>query len=142
MNNKLSINQPAGYIYFKKPFHLQKSSDYQPSCQTMINLLPRRMKMPRAFASFVFFFFSHTVPQLIDKDANRYESSEENDQQDVKVPFKLEETYGVNFRANTFNGTWRTDTKILYSDSVLGDILLFDAATGTSSSLLDFSVIV
>ncbi|KAK9306463.1 hypothetical protein QLX08_002845 [Tetragonisca angustula] len=82
-----------------------------------------------------------SIPQLIDKDANRYESSEENDQQDVKVPFKLEETYGVNFRANTFNGTWRTDTKILYSDSVLGDILLFDAATGTSSSLLDFSVI-
>ncbi|XP_043527094.1 venom dipeptidyl peptidase 4 isoform X2 [Frieseomelitta varia] len=82
-----------------------------------------------------------SIPQLIDKDVNRYESSEENDQQDVKVPFKLEETYGVNFRANTFNGTWRTDTKILYSDSILGDTLLFDAATGTTSSLLDFSVI-
>lgn len=93
----------------------------------------------------IFFFFSspsYSVPRVIDQDLERYEPLEEEDHQGVRVPFKLEETYDQSFRANNFNGTWKTDREILYSDNYVGDIRLFDVTTGLGTVLLDSSVTV
>ncbi|XP_071876668.1 venom dipeptidyl peptidase 4 [Bombus fervidus] len=81
-----------------------------------------------------------SIPQVIDKDVGRYESSEGNDHHPVRVPFKLEETYDQSFRANIFNATWETDTEILYSDNYIGNIRVFDVTKGTTWVLLDSSV--
>ncbi|CAL7943995.1 unnamed protein product [Xylocopa violacea] len=77
-----------------------------------------------------------SIPRVIDKGFGRHERSEEG----AKVPFNLEETYDQSFRANNFNGTWRTDTNILYADDYAGDIRQFDVATGISSVLMDSAV--
>lgn len=91
---------------------------------------------------FSFFSSCYSVPRVIDQDLERYEPLEEEDHQGVRVPFKLEETYDQSFRANNFNGTWKTDREILYSDNYVGDIRLFDVTTGSSTVLLDSSVTV
>ncbi|KOC62680.1 Venom dipeptidyl peptidase 4, partial [Habropoda laboriosa] len=58
----------------------------------------------------------------------------------ASASFTLEETYDQTFRANIFNGTWRTDTDIVYSDNYVGDIREFDVTTGISTVLMDSSV--
>lgn len=54
-----------------------------------------------------------------------------------KVPFKLEETYTADFLPYAFNGTWRTDTTILYTSTMTGDILLFDVTSQRSTVVVD-----
>lgn len=81
-----------------------------------------------------------SVPRVIDQDLERYEPLEEEDHRGARVPFNLEETYDQSFRANSFNGTWKTDREILYSDNYVGDIRLFDVTTGSGTVLLDSSV--
>ncbi|KAK2581827.1 hypothetical protein KPH14_002294 [Odynerus spinipes] len=56
-----------------------------------------------------------------------------------KVPFNLEETYTADFIPYTFNGTWRTDTTILYTSAMTGDILQFDVTSQRSSVIVDAS---
>lgn len=85
-------------------------------------------------------YFSHySVPRVIDQDLERYE---QEDHQGARVPFNLEETYDQSFRPNNFNGSWKTDREILYSDNYVGDIRLFDVTSGISTVLLDSSVTV
>lgn len=86
--------------------------------------------------------FFYSVPRVIDQDLERYEPLEEEDHRGARVPFNLEETYDQSFRANSFNGTWKTDREILYSDNYVGDIRLFDVTTGSGTVLLDSSVTV
>lgn len=93
--------------------------------------------------SLIFSYHSHSVPRVIDQDLERYEPLEEEDHhQGARVPFKLEETYDQSFRPNNFNGSWKTDREILYSDNYVGDIRLFDVTSGISTVLLDSSVTV
>lgn len=88
-------------------------------------------------------YFSHySVPRVIDQDLERYEPLEQEDHQGARVPFNLEETYDQSFRPNNFNGSWKTDREILYSDNYVGDIRLFDVTSGISTVLLDSSVTV
>lgn len=72
-----------------------------------------------------------SIPRVIDTKRSGVECKV-----GTKVPFKLEETYDQSFRANTFNGTWRSGTDILYSD-LAGDVRVLDVTTGTSAVLLD-----
>ncbi|XP_034176529.2 venom dipeptidyl peptidase 4 isoform X2 [Osmia lignaria lignaria] len=60
--------------------------------------------------------------------------------QKSKVPAALEETYDQSFRPYNFNGTWKTDNGILYSDNYTGDVYLFDVRTNKSRLLLDSSL--
>lgn len=59
-----------------------------------------------------------------------------------KVPFNLEETYTADFLAYTFNGTWTSDTTIVYTDTMTGDILQFDVIKQRSTVIVDSSVMV
>ncbi|XP_031771202.1 venom dipeptidyl peptidase 4 [Apis florea] len=81
-----------------------------------------------------------SIPRVIDQDLERYEPLEQEDHQGARVPFNLEETYDQSFRPNNFNGSWKTDREILYSDNYVGDIRLFDVTSGISTVLLDSSV--
>lgn len=88
------------------------------------------------------FEFLHTVPRVIDKDFPTYDPAVEDDRESLSVPFNLEETYDQSFRANGFNGTWRSDTDILYTDNNAGDVLSFNVTSGISRILVDSSVTV
>ncbi|CAK9799166.1 Venom dipeptidyl peptidase 4 [Anthophora quadrimaculata] len=78
-----------------------------------------------------------SIPRVIDKDTGRHK---ENGDGRARASFTLEETYDQTFRANIFNGTWRTDTDIVYSDNYAGDVREFDVTTGMSAVLMDSSV--
>ncbi|XP_076375275.1 venom dipeptidyl peptidase 4 isoform X2 [Megalopta genalis] len=83
-----------------------------------------------------------TIPQVIDKDYSQYERRYEDDSHgNLAVPFTLEETYDQSFRANGFNGTWQTDTGILYTDNYTGDIRMFDVKSGISRVFVDASIL-
>ncbi|XP_015435502.1 PREDICTED: venom dipeptidyl peptidase 4 [Dufourea novaeangliae] len=82
-----------------------------------------------------------SVPRVIDKDFSRHDTVEENDHDFRTVPFNLEETYDQSFRANGFNGTWRTDTDILYTDNYAGDVRTFDVTSGISRTFMDSSIV-
>lgn len=147
MNNKLEINRPLSF--FLSPYRIEVSEylelfhfpryDYFTFLSFHVYSANLKCKNEN------FFFFSspsYSVPRVIDQDLERYEPLEEEDHQGVRVPFKLEETYDQSFRANNFNGTWKTDREILYSDNYVGDIRLFDVTTGLGTVLLDSSVTV
>ncbi|XP_078045888.1 venom dipeptidyl peptidase 4 [Augochlora pura] len=83
-----------------------------------------------------------TIPQVIDKDYSRYGVRHKDDSHgNVAVPFTLEETYDMSFRANGFNGTWQSDTGILYTDNYTGDIRMFDVKSGVSRVFVDSSIL-
>nr|XP_031850173.1 venom dipeptidyl peptidase 4 [Nomia melanderi] len=82
-----------------------------------------------------------SVPRVIDKDFDRYDPGEVEDHDRLTVPFNLEETYDQSFRASGFNGTWRTDTDILYTDNYSGDLRMFDVTSGISRIFLDSSIL-
>nr|XP_003707763.1 PREDICTED: venom dipeptidyl peptidase 4 isoform X1 [Megachile rotundata] len=58
-----------------------------------------------------------------------------------KVPLSLEEAFSQSFRPYNFNGTWRTDNDILYSDNSTGDVYLFDVTTNTRRLLFESSLL-
>ncbi|XP_076647427.1 venom dipeptidyl peptidase 4 [Halictus rubicundus] len=82
-----------------------------------------------------------SVPRVIDKDFRRYEPTSEDDHGNLAVPFNLEETYDLSFRAIGFNGTWQTDTDILYTDNYTGDVRVFDVPSGISRTFVDSSIL-
>ncbi|XP_043264684.1 venom dipeptidyl peptidase 4 [Colletes gigas] len=77
----------------------------------------------------------------ISRMSNGHEAVEESDLNGNTVPFTLEETYDQSFRATGFNGSWISNTEILYNDDHTGDIRIFDATSGTSSIFLDSSIL-
>ncbi|XP_076290465.1 venom dipeptidyl peptidase 4 [Lasioglossum baleicum] len=82
-----------------------------------------------------------SIPRVIDKDFRRYEPTSEDDHGNLAVPFNLEETYDLSFRAIGFNGTWQTDTAILYTDNYTGDVRVFDVPSGISRIFVDSSIL-
>ncbi|XP_076167071.1 venom dipeptidyl peptidase 4 [Ptiloglossa arizonensis] len=85
--------------------------------------------------SLAVFVAGKSISRVYDKEAPRHDSVQESDLNERSVPFSLEETYDQSFRANGFNGTWITDTEILYFDES-GDVRIFNATSGTSRILL------
>ncbi|XP_046814896.1 venom dipeptidyl peptidase 4 [Vespa crabro] len=80
------------------------------------------------------------VTRVIDKD-NLDGILETQDGQNLsKEPFNLEETYTADFLAYTFNGTWTSDTTIVYTDTMTGDILQFDVIKQRLTVIVDSSV--
>ncbi|XP_076242870.1 venom dipeptidyl peptidase 4 isoform X2 [Calliopsis andreniformis] len=79
------------------------------------------------------------IPRVIDKDVPPYEGSDEDDQEGVRVPFNLEETYDQSFRPIGFSGVWRTDTDILYTEPT-GDLLSFNVTSGSRDVVVDSGV--
>lgn len=94
------------------------------------------------FTGFEFFSAPRAVPRVIDKDFSRYDPVDEDDQDGKSVPFNLEETYDQSFRANGFNGTWRTDQDILYTDNYSGDVRAFNVTSGISKIITLSSITV
>lgn len=82
------------------------------------------------------------VTRVIDKDNSDRIVKTQNDQNLSKVPFNLEETYTADFLAYVFNGTWTSDTTIVYTDRRTGDILQFDVIKQRSTLIVDSSVMV
>lgn len=82
-----------------------------------------------------------SIPRVIDKDFRRYEPTTEDDHGNLAMPFTLEETYDLSFRAIGFNGTWKTDRTILYTDNYTGDVRVFDVPSGVSRIFVDSSVL-
>ena len=81
-----------------------------------------------------------SIPRVIDKDFPRYDPVDEDDQDGKSVPFNLEETYDQSFRANGFNGTWRTDQDIFYTDNYSGDVRAFNVTSGISKIIMLSSI--
>lgn len=79
------------------------------------------------------------VTRVIDKDNSDRIVKTQNDQNLSKVPFNLEETYAADFLAYVFNGTWTSDTTIVYTDRT-GDIFQFDVIKQRSTLIVDASV--
>lgn len=82
-----------------------------------------------------------SIPRVIDNDFPQYEPTSEDDHGNLAVPFNLEETYDLSFRAIGFNGTWQTDTGILYIDNYTGDVRIFDVPSGISRIFVDSSIL-
>ncbi|XP_053982596.1 venom dipeptidyl peptidase 4 [Hylaeus volcanicus] len=82
-----------------------------------------------------------SIPRVSKKEFQTRGPVEENDLNGKTAPFSLEETYDASFRAIGFNGTWITDTEILYIDGYTGDIRLFNVTSKTSRLFLDSSVL-
>ncbi|KAG7207518.1 hypothetical protein KM043_009149 [Ampulex compressa] len=83
---------------------------------------------------------ARSVTGVVDKKNLKLENLEEDDQKDGIVAFNLEETYGQSFRAYSFNGTWKSDTEIIYTDADTGDLLEFDVTTKDIRIILEESV--
>ncbi|XP_043501996.1 venom dipeptidyl peptidase 4 isoform X1 [Polistes fuscatus] len=98
--------------------------------------------------SFVFlngFFFvllsaRTVVSRVVNKDNLDGVVETQDDSNLSKVPFRLEETYTSDFLSHPFNGTWTSETTILYMSETVGEILQFDVVKQQSSVIIDVSI--